>query len=135
MISANPSTFEEKKCSKKWKCYSHHTMSNHQCTMGKLKNGVNSGQIWRIISPLIFIANLWNIAQSCLNSSKIIEYLFCWTKLRKKWVKTQKAVGGAFSSQDWSPKKFCQKNCFLTTLVALDFTLVCETLGLSFKLA
>ena len=87
------------KCSKKWKCYSHHTMSNHQCTMGKLKNGVNSGQLWQIISPLIFIVNLWNIAQSCLNSSKIMEYFFL-KKLRKNWIKTQKAVWGVFSSQD-----------------------------------
>ena len=28
-----------------------------------------------------------------------------------------------------------QKNCFLATLVYLDFTLVSETLGRSFKLA
>ena len=47
----------------------------------------------------------------------------------------QKAVGGVFSSQDWSKKNSRQKNCFLATLVALDFTLVSETLGRSFKLA
>ena len=47
----------------------------------------------------------------------------------------QIAVGGVFSSQDWSQKNSRQKNCFLATLVALDFTLVSETLGRSFKLA
>ena len=47
----------------------------------------------------------------------------------------QKAVGGVFSSQDWSKKNSRQKNCFLATLAYIDFTLVSETLGCSFKLA
>ena len=32
-------------------------MHCNQCTMGKLKNGVKSSQLWQIISPLIFIVN------------------------------------------------------------------------------
>ena len=47
------------------------------CTMVKLKNGVKS------ISPLIFIENLWNYAQSCLNSSKIWDYFFVEKKMKK----------------------------------------------------
>ena len=33
----------------------------------------------------------------------------------------QKAVGGGFSSQDWSKKNSRQKNCFLAPLVALVY--------------
>ena len=49
--------------------------------------------------------------------------------------KSKKPVGGVYASQDWSKKNSCQENCFFATLVALDFTLVSETLGRSFKLA
>ena len=41
-----------------------------QCTMGKLKNGVKSSQLWRIISLWILAQNFPNLAQSCLNSPK-----------------------------------------------------------------
>ena len=40
------------------------------CTMGKLKNGVKSSQLWWIISLWIWAQNLPNLAQSCLNSPK-----------------------------------------------------------------
>ena len=103
--------------------------------MGKLKNGMKSSQLWQIISPLIFIENLWNFAQSFLNSSKIWEY-FLLKKIKKKWGKNAKNLLGVFSQVKIGLKKTSrQKNFFLATLVALDFTLVSETLGRSFKLA
>ena len=47
-----------------------HNLSIVQCTMGELKNGVKSSQLWRIISLWILAQNLPNLAQSCLNSPK-----------------------------------------------------------------
>ena len=53
-----------------------------------------------------------------------------------KWGKNPKNLLGVFSQVKIGLKKTSrQKNCFLATLVALDFTLVSETLGRSFKLA
>ena len=53
-----------------------------------------------------------------------------------KWEKNPKNLLGVFSQVKIGLKNNSrQKNCFLATLAYLDFTLVSETLGCSFKLA
>ena len=60
--------------------------------------------------------------------------IFLLKKIKKKWAKNAKKLLGVFSQVKIGLKKTSrQKN--LATLVALDFTLVSETLGRSFKLA
>ena len=60
--------------------------------------------------------------------------IFLLKKIKKKWGKNAKKLLGVFSQVKIGLKKTSrQKN--LATLVALDFTLVSETLGCSFKLA
>ena len=75
----------------------------------------------------------------CTKLSELLKnngIIFLLKKLRKNGVKTQKKQLGVFSQVKIGLKKTSrQKNCFLATLVALDFTLVSETLGRSFKLA
>ena len=56
-------------------------------------------------------------------------------KIKKKWGKNAKqAVGGVFSSQDWS-KKLSPKELLFSYASSSRLTLVSETLGRSFTLA
>ena len=75
----------------------------------------------------------------CTKLSELLKnngIIFLLKKIKKKWGKNVKKLLGVFSQVKIGLKKNSrQKNCFLATLVALDFTLVSETLGRSFKLA
>ena len=75
----------------------------------------------------------------CTKLSELLKnngIIFLLNKIKKKWGKNAKKLLGVFSQVKIGLKKNSrQKNCFLATLVALDFTLVSETLGRSFKLA
>ena len=54
------------------KCTSNHSSQyGSHCTMQQLKNWVQSGQLWQLISPKIFTQNPQNFSQSCLKTQKI----------------------------------------------------------------
>ena len=81
--------------------------------MHLLKNRELSGHLWQIVSPLIFIENLWKFAQSCINSSRIWGlFFFLKKKPRKNVEKIKKPVGGVSASQEWSQKNPLAKRIF-----------------------
>ena len=77
---------------------------HHHCTMGKLKNGVKSSQLWQIISLWILAQNLPNLAQSCRNSPKTQINTNIWNKYFTNEKKSKEPVGGVYASQDWTQK-------------------------------
>ena len=77
--------------------------------MGKLKNGVKSSQLWKIISLWILVKSSPNLAQSCHNSPKTQKTQILKTNILQMRKKSKEPVGGVYASQDWSQKKLSPK--------------------------
>ena len=73
--------------------------------MVKLKNGVKSSQLWKIISPPIVNKNLPNFGDNVYYTSKNLKKIFYLPNIMKTiFLKRKKPVGGVCSSQNGSQK-------------------------------
>ena len=69
----------------------------HQCTMVKLKNGVKSSQLWKVISPPIFNENLSNFERWCINFlRKHPQQAVCYLKILFSWYLKNKLLSFIF---------------------------------------
>ena len=84
-------------------------ITSHHCTMGKLKNGVKSSQLWQIISLSILIQNFQNFAHSSLNSPITQINTNIENKYLKNLKKIQKTCWGCFLKSRLAFKKTSSK--------------------------